>query len=146
MVDDGPWLYYKLTNEPKGLGELKICLYVWMVGCHLPGRGGFTEYVLTELSRTTLAFLHLKTTRLCRPWRLIDRIVGGRCSKETYKVFTIYWHGSYLGHVTQTPQTNFRSPIRLRLHMKFGFDRPRGFGEEDLWKWWTTDGWQTQVS
>ena len=22
MVDDGPWLYYKLTNEPKG-GELK---------------------------------------------------------------------------------------------------------------------------
>ena len=29
MVDngqthDGPWLYYKLTNEPKGSGELKI--------------------------------------------------------------------------------------------------------------------------
>ena len=28
MVDDGrteegPWLYYKLTNEPKGSGELK---------------------------------------------------------------------------------------------------------------------------
>ena len=22
MVDDGPWLYYKLTNEPKGSGEL----------------------------------------------------------------------------------------------------------------------------
>ena len=21
---DGPWLYYKLTNEPKGSGELKI--------------------------------------------------------------------------------------------------------------------------
>ena len=21
--DDGPWLYYKLTNEPKGSGELK---------------------------------------------------------------------------------------------------------------------------
>ena len=23
-TDDGPWLYYKLTNEPKGSGELKI--------------------------------------------------------------------------------------------------------------------------
>ena len=22
-TDDGPWLYYKLTNEPKGSGELK---------------------------------------------------------------------------------------------------------------------------
>ena len=21
-MDDGPWLYYKLTNEPKGSGEL----------------------------------------------------------------------------------------------------------------------------
>ena len=24
QMDDGPWLYYKLTNEPKGSGELKI--------------------------------------------------------------------------------------------------------------------------
>ena len=24
------------------------------------------------------------------------------------------------------------------LHIKFGFDRPSGFREEDLWKWWTT--------
>ena len=23
QTDDGPWLYYKLTNEPKGSGELK---------------------------------------------------------------------------------------------------------------------------
>ena len=22
-MDEGPWLYYKLTNEPKGSGELK---------------------------------------------------------------------------------------------------------------------------
>ena len=40
------------------------------------------------------------------------------------------------------PWTNFRSPIPLRLHMKFGFDWPSGFGEEDVWKWWTTtDRW-----
>ena len=59
--------------------------------------------------------------------------------------FTIYGRGGHLGHVTQTLRTNFRFPIPLRLHMKFGFDRPSGFGE-DLWKWWMTggradDGW-----
>ena len=48
--------------------------------------------------------------------------------------------GSHLGHVTQTQPINFCSPIPLRLHMKFSFDRPSGFGEEDLRKWWTTDG------
>ena len=42
------------------------------------------------------------------------------------RVFTIYGCGGHLGHVTQTPQTNVHSPIPLRLHMKFGFDRPSG--------------------
>ena len=32
-------------------------------------------------------------------------------------------------------------PDPWRIHMKFGFDWPSGFGEEDLWKWWT-DGRQ----
>ena len=48
------------------------------------------------------------------------------------KGFTIYGRGSHLGHVTHTPQTNLCSPIPLRRHMKFGFDRPSGFAEEDL--------------
>ena len=56
------------------------------------------------------------------------------------KGFTIYGRGGHLGHVTQTPRTNFRSPIPLRFHMEFGFEWPGGFGEEDLWKWWTKDG------
>ena len=46
--------------------------------------------------------------------------------------FTIYGRGSYLGHVTRMPQTNFRSPYPMRLHIKFGFDRPSGFREEDV--------------
>ena len=37
-----------------------------------------------------------------------------------------------LVHLILTPRINFRSPIPLRLHMKFGFDWPSGFGEEDL--------------
>ena len=63
----------------------------------------------------------------------------GSGEKDFWRVFTIYGHGGHLGHVTQTPRTNFCSPIPLRLYMKFNFDRPNGFGE-DLWKWWTTDG------
>ena len=32
-----------------------------MVDCYMQGRGGFTEYFLAELLRTTLAFLHLNS-------------------------------------------------------------------------------------
>ena len=42
-MDEGPWLYYKLTNEPKGSGELKSVKYMyvdfwyqmWMTGTEL---------------------------------------------------------------------------------------------------------------
>ena len=50
--------------------------------------------------------------------------------EDFLRVFTIYGRGGHLGHVTQTPQTNFRSHNALRLHMKFGFDWPIGFGED----------------
>ena len=58
--------------------------------------------------------------------------------EDFWRVFTIYGHGSHLGHVTWTPWTNFHSPIPWRLHMKFGFNQPSGFGEEDVWKCWQT--------
>ena len=45
---------------------------------------------------------------------------------------TIYGRGDHLGHVTNMPRTNFRSPYPSRLHIKFGFDWPSGFGTEDL--------------
>ena len=57
--------------------------------------------------------------------------------EDFLKGFTIYGCGDHLGHVTQTSQTNFRFPEPWRLHMKFGFDWPSGFGEEYLCKWWT---------
>ena len=53
------------------------------------------------------------------------------------KVFSIYSHGSHLGHVTLTIYINFLSPFPRMLHMKFGFDWPSGFSGEDvslLWK------------
>ena len=54
------------------------------------------------------------------------------------KVFSIYSHGSHIGHVTLTIYINFLSPFPRMLHMKFGFDWPSGFRGEDvslLWKY-----------
>ena len=53
--------------------------------------------------------------------------------------FTIYGHGGHLGLVTWTIYINFRSPFLRMLHMKFGFDWPRGFREEDLGNCGRTD-------
>ena len=50
--------------------------------------------------------------------------------EDFWRVFTICGRGGHLGHVTQTPRINFRSPIPLKLHIKFGFDWPSGFGED----------------
>ena len=52
--------------------------------------------------------------------------------EDFWRVFTIYGRGSHLGHVTQMPRTNFRSPYARRLHIKFGFDWPSNFREEDV--------------
>ena len=69
---------------------------------------------------------------------------------DFWRVFTIQGCGGHLGHVTQTPRTTFCSPDPWRLHMKFGFGWPSGFGKEDFWKMvdgqMTTDndGWTTE--
>ena len=57
---------------------------------------------------------------------------AGSGDEDFLRVFTIYGRGGHLGHVTQMPRTNFRSPYPRRLHIKFGFDRPSGFREEDV--------------
>ena len=64
----------------------------------------------------------------------------GSVEEDFLRVFTIYGRGGHLGHVTQITRTNFSSPDPWRRHMKFDFDWPSGFEEEDLCKWWT-DGW-----
>ena len=59
------------------------------------------------------------------------KVIGPLVLEKIFEgVFTIHGRGSHLNHVTQTPQINFRFPIPLWLHMKFGFDRPSGFGED----------------
>ena len=57
---------------------------------------------------------------------------SGSGEEGFFKVFTIYGHGGYHGHVTWTIYINFCSPFPRRLHIKFGFDWPSGFRGEDL--------------
>ena len=48
------------------------------------------------------------------------------------KVFTMFWHGGHLCHVTWTIYINFFYPFPRRLQIKFGFDWPSGIREEDV--------------
>ena len=58
--------------------------------------------------------------------------IGPLVLEKMFKVFAIYSHDGHLGHVTRTIYINFHSPFLRMLHMKFGFDWPSGFREEDL--------------
>ena len=42
---------------------------------------------------------------------------AGSGEEDFFRVFTIYGRGGHLGHVTQMPRTNFRSPYPRRLHI-----------------------------
>ena len=48
------------------------------------------------------------------------------------KVFAIYSHGGHLGHMTMTIYIYFHSHFLIMLLIKFGFDWPSSFREENL--------------
>ena len=48
------------------------------------------------------------------------------------RFLTIYGCGGHLGHVTWTIIIKVLSPFPRRLHMKFGYDWPNCFREENL--------------
>ena len=52
--------------------------------------------------------------------------------EDFLRVFTICGHGGHLGHVTQMLPTNFPCPYPRTFDIKFCFDWPSTFGEEDL--------------
>ena len=52
--------------------------------------------------------------------------------KKILKGFAIYSHCGHLGHVTLTIYINFHSLFLRMLDIKFGFDWPSGFREEDV--------------
>ena len=57
---------------------------------------------------------------------------AGSGEEDFLVVFTIYGCGGHLGHVTWISQSNFRLPYPWMLHIKFHFDWPSSFREEDL--------------
>ena len=69
-----------------------------------------------------------------------NRSIGSGEIRFLKVFFTVYGRGGHLGNVIELPRTNFRSPYPRRLYVKFGFDRPSGFGEEDVRALWKTDG------
>ena len=78
-TDNRPWLYYKLTNEPKGSGELKnqfVLLFIWY---------GITEILClvweTEFDKTGLMIPLYKHTEIC--YILMIPIVQADMSGQT---------------------------------------------------------------
>ena len=57
---------------------------------------------------------------------------AGSGEEDFLVVFTIVGHGGHLGHVTRISRSHFRSPYPWKLHIKFHFDWPSSFREEDL--------------
>ena len=53
------------------------------------------------------------------------------CSGEEdfLMVFTIYWHGGHLGHVTSILLTNFHFLVPESFHTKFSSEWLSSFGE-----------------
>ena len=60
------------------------------------------------------------------------RTISSVGEEDFFKVFTINKHGGHLSHVTSTVYIRFLSYFPRRLHIKFGFDWPSGFGEKDV--------------
>ena len=55
-----------------------------------------------------------------------NRSTGSR-EEDFLRVFTIYGHGSHLGHLTSIMSLNFHFLVPESLHIKFGFDWLSGF-------------------
>ena len=61
-----------------------------------------------------------------------DHMTSGSGEEIFCKVFAIYGHGGHLGHVTMTIYINFCSSFQRRFNIKFGFEWPSGFREENI--------------
>ena len=65
-------------------------------------------------------------------YKIRENRPAGFGEDDFQRVFTINGLCGHLDHVTQMLRTKFRSPYPRRLHIKFGFDRASGFGDEDV--------------
>ena len=56
----------------------------------------------------------------------------GSGEEDFFKVFTIYGHGSHVGHVIQLICINFHSYSPSSFHMNFGSKSPKYFCEKQV--------------
>ena len=75
-------------------------------------------------------FVDLHSLILCAKFQ--NHRPPGSEKEDFFNIFGIYSHGGHLGHVTMTIYANFHSLFLRMLHIKFGFDWPSGFREEDV--------------
>ena len=59
---------------------------------------------------------------------LVNRPAGSG-EEDFYRVFTIYGHGSHLGHVTSIMSSDFHFLVLESFHTKFGSDQHSSFLE-----------------
>ena len=52
--------------------------------------------------------------------------------KEFRRVFTIYWRGGHIGHVTSIMSSDFHFIVPESFHKKFGSDRHSNFEENPV--------------
>ena len=52
---------------------------------------------------------------------------AGSGEKDFWRVFTIYWGGGHLGHVTTKMSSDFHFLVPESFHTKFGSDRHSSF-------------------
>ena len=52
---------------------------------------------------------------------------AGSGEKDFWRVFTIYGHGSHLGHVTSIMSSDFHFLVLESFHTNFGSDRHSSF-------------------
>ena len=124
------WLRMKFDfNRPSGYSYKSIRDQIWP--CRKNGSGLTHGQYLNKLGSTRAPCAAYKVSRSSAFWFRRRRFS---------KVFIIYGHGEHLCHVTWNVWIKFLFPYPWRFHMKFGFNWPSGFREEDVWKccWRTT--------
>ena len=59
--------------------------------------------------------------------KFLENQPAGSGEEDFLRVFTIYWHGGHLGHVTSILSSDFHFLVPESSHTKFGSDRHSSF-------------------
>ena len=127
-----------LKNQQFSLFSYRKALVTKFLPCCKIGHGQPRIIIWTNYDGQESSMLHTKFHG--------NRSTGSR-EEDFWRVFTIYGHGSHLGHVTSIMSINCHFLVDESLHIKFGFDWPSGFWEKQVlsfvckWPWARVKKW-----